>query len=78
VFAHYVLDRLSRFIRIVKWNCADIVMKNMSLDDPVEEIATNEAKFTIDGGSCAPREVPSLWFVMGQTRIGVLEIGNRD
>ncbi len=61
---------------MVKWNGADIVMKDMSFDDTMEELTTNEAKFTIYGGSRAPREVPSLRFIMGETGIGVLEKSN--
>jgi len=62
---HHFLDSLGGFIGVVEWDGADVVVKNVRLDNTVEELATNEAEFTIDGCGCATDVVPGLRGVVG-------------
>lgn len=48
-------------------------MKNVGLNNPVEEGPTNETKFPIDGCRSTTSVSPSRWGVMREGRVGVLE-----
>lgn len=73
MFSHDRLNRLGRLVGVVEGYSADIMMKNVRLDDAVEELATDETKFAVDGCGCAAGERPGLGRVMGKGRIRVLE-----
>jgi hypothetical protein len=53
-------------------------MKDVGLDDAVQEVATDEAKFAVDGGSGAASKVPGVTGVVRKGWIGVLEVGDGD
>lgn len=76
VLAHNLLDGLARFVGVVERDSADVVVQNMCLNDTVEELAANEAKFAVNGGSSTASEVPNLRLVVRESRVGVLKVGN--
>jgi len=61
---------------VVERNCADIVVQDVSLDDSVKQLSTNETKFSIDRGSRSSSVRPALASVVRKRRVGVLEIGD--
>ena len=69
-------DCLGRFIGMVEWNGRDKVMENVGFNDPMEKMAANETKFTVNRCGGATGECPSTGFVMRQRRIGMLKEGN--
>lgn len=73
VLAHNLLDSLGGLISIVEWDCADIVVQDVGLDDAMEELATDETEFAIDGCGCTTNIVPAFSSVVRQSRVGVLE-----
>lgn len=74
--AHDGLDRLAGLVRVVEGNVADVVVQHVGLDDPVEDVAADEAKVTVNGGGRTTGKIPHLGLVVGEGRIGVLEEGN--
>ena len=56
------------------------MVKDMGLDDAMEEPTADEAKLTIDGCSSTTSIGPALWSIVGQGRVGMLEEsdGNYD
>jgi hypothetical protein len=78
VNAHHRLNGLGGLVGIVEGDGADIVVQHVRLDNAVEEVAADEAKLTIDGGSATTDEVPLVSGVMGKRRIGVLQESDGD
>lgn len=78
VTAHDRLDSLGGLVGVVEGDGAHVVMKNMGLDDAVEEVAADEAKLAIDGGGAATDVVPLLSSVVRERRVGVLKEGDGD
>lgn len=76
--AHNRLDRLGRQVGVVEGDGADVVVEDVSLDDAVEEVATDEAEFAVDGGGGAADVVPGRRLVVGEGGVGVLEVGDGD
>jgi hypothetical protein len=75
---HNWLDCLGCFVSMVEGDCADVVVENMSLNDAVEERATNEPKFAIDRCSGTTSVRPCGRCVMRQRGIGVLKKSDGD
>lgn len=50
------------------------VVNNVVLDNAVEDVATNEAKLAVDGGSSALNESPFLGLVVRGLRVSVVEV----
>lgn len=73
VRSHDLLDGLAGLIGVVEGDGADIVVKNMGFNDAMEDVATDEAKVTINGSSSSTGEVPRLGLVVGEGGVGVLE-----
>lgn len=63
---------------MVEWDCADIVVKNMSLDDTVKKLSTNEPKLSIDGCSGSSSVRPAFATVVRKRWVSVLEKGDGD
>lgn len=78
VLAHDGYDSLRSLVGIVERNRGNVVVEDVSLDDAVEKSATNEAKFTIDGGSSSASVSPGIGVVVRQRGIGVLQEGDGD
>lgn len=76
MLAHNFLDGFAGLVRIVEWDSANVVMKNVSLDDAVEKFTADETEFTIDCRCGATCEVPDGSVIMRKTRIGMLEVGD--
>jgi hypothetical protein len=53
VTAHDLLYSFGGFIGVVKGDGADVVVKDVGLDNTVEELAADETEFAVDGGSGA-------------------------
>lgn len=73
---HDWLDGFGSLVGVVKWNGADVVVKNVSLDDTVEKGTADETKFAVDGCGGTTDIVPALTRVVGKGWIGVLEVGD--
>lgn len=73
---HDWLDSFGCLVRMVERNGGNIVMKDVSFNDAVQELTTDEAKFAINSGSSTTNVVPSFGRVMGQRWVGVLKIRN--
>lgn len=64
MLSHDGLDTLGGLVRVVEWNGADVVVKDMSLDDAMEKLSANEAELAIDGGGSASGICPRGGCVM--------------
>lgn len=78
VAAHDGLDGFGGEVGVVEGDGADVVVEHVSLDDAVEEVATDEAEFAVDGGGGAADVVPGAGLVVGEGGVGVLEVGDGD
>lgn len=76
MLTHDWLDGLGCLVGMVERNGADVVVKNVGLDDTVEKSAADEAKFTVDGCCGTTDVVPALTRVMRESWVGVLEVGD--
>ena len=70
---HDRLDCLGSFVGMVERYRGDVVMKDMRLDNTVHQGATDEAEFTVNGGSGASGVAPGLGSVMRKRWISVLK-----
>lgn len=64
MLAHDGFDAFRRFVCVVEWDGADVVVKDMCLNDSVKELSANEAKFAIDGGGSSSSVGPCRWRVV--------------
>lgn len=74
-------DRLNGFtglIRVVEWDGADVVVKDVGLNDTVEESAADETEFTIDCCSGSTNIIPAPGCVVRKSWVGVLEVGDSN
>jgi hypothetical protein len=71
--SHDLLDGLAGLISVVEGDGADIVVKNVGLDDAVEDVATDEAEVTVNCGSSSTGEIPGLRPVVREAGVGVLK-----
>ena len=78
VLAHDRLDSLGGFVGVVEGDGGDVVVQNVSLDDTVEEVTTNEAKFAVNGCGGTTSKVPRAASVVRKRGVGVLEVGDSD
>ena len=78
MFSHNLLDSLGGLVSVVEGDGAHVVVKDVSFDDSMEDVAADEAEFTIDGSSSSASEGPDLRSVVGEGWIGVLEVSNRN
>ena len=76
VTTHNRPNCLGRFIGVVEGDGADVVVEDVGLDDTMQELATDETKFTINRSGCTTSVVPGVRSVVRQAGIGVLEVGN--
>lgn len=76
VLAHDRLDGLGSFVGVVEGDVADVVVKDVGLDDTVEEMAADESHLTVNGSGGATDKVPLLVGVVRKGRVGVLEESN--
>jgi len=58
VLAHDGLDSFRRLLSVVEGDGADKVVKNVSVNDSVEEMATDETELAVNGSSGTSGEVP--------------------
>lgn len=78
MFSHNLLDSLGGLVSVVEGDGAHVVVKDVSFDDSMEDVAADEAKFAINGGSSSASEGPDFRSVVGERWIGVLEVGDRN
>jgi hypothetical protein len=76
--AHYTLDGLRSFIGVVKRYGRDVVVQDVGLDDTVEELAADEAEFTVDCCGGTTGISPGLGSVVWESWVGMLEEGDRN
>jgi len=58
VLAHDGFDCFGGFVGIVEGNGANVMVQNVGFDDTVEQVTTDETKFTIDRCSSTASEGP--------------------
>jgi hypothetical protein len=73
---HNWLDGFGGFICVVERDGADVVVKNVGLDDAVEESAADETKFTINCCSSSTNIVPAFGRVVRKRWVSVLKVGD--
>lgn len=76
VLTHDGLDGLAGLVGVIEGDAADIVVQDVGLNDTVEDVATDEAEVTVDGGSSAAGKVPHLGLVVGEGGVSVLQEGD--
>jgi hypothetical protein len=59
-------------------NVREHVMNNVVLNDAMEDVAANEAKFTIDGRSGTLDESPVVGLVVRSILVGVVKVSDRN
>jgi len=74
VASHDRLDGLGCLISVVEWDCADIVVEDVSFNDAVEKSAADEAKLAINSCGGTTNIVPAFSTVVRKSWVGVLEI----
>lgn len=76
MLTHDLLDGLGSLAGIVEGNPRAVVVQHVGLDDVVENVLTNEAKLSVDGGSGASGKVPLRGLVVGHSWVRVLQERN--
>lgn len=76
VRAHDLLDGLAGLVGVVEGDGADVVVKDVGLNDTVQDVTTNKAEVTVNGGSGSTGEVPHLGLVVRESGVGVLEVSD--
>lgn len=61
---------------MVEWDGADIVMKDMGLNDTVEEVRADGPEVAVNGCRCATSKIPRVVGVVRQRGVGVLQVGD--
>lgn len=54
------------------------MVNDVVLDDAVEDVAADEAEFTINGRKRALDKGPLVGLVVGRILVGVVQVRNRD
>jgi len=78
VLAHDGLDGLGGLVSVVEGNGGDVVVKNVGLNDAVEDLAADETELAVNGSGGTTSEVPGLAGVVREGRVGVLEVSDGD
>ena len=78
VLAHDRLDSLGGFVGVVEGDGGDVVVQDVSLDDAVEEVTTDETEFAVNGCGGTTSKVPRAASVVRERGVGVLEVGDSD
>lgn len=79
VAAHDGLDGVAGLFGVVEGDGADVVVQDVGLNNVVEEVAADETEVAVDGGGGAAGEGPCVVAgVVGEGRVGVLEVGDGD
>lgn len=63
---HDWLDCFSGLVGMVEGNGGHVVMKNMSFNNSMQELAADETKFAIDRSRCTAGEIPRFRFIVRQ------------
>lgn len=74
--AHDWLDGLGGLVGMVEGDGADVVVEDVSFNDTMEELATDETELTVDGCSGTTNVVPALTRIVRKRWVGVLEVSN--
>ncbi len=78
MLTHDRFDGFGRLVGVVKRDRGHVVMQDMGFDNPMQELAADEAEFPVDGSCCAAGEIPSLGLIVRQRRVGMLEERDHD
>lgn len=78
MFTKNLLNSLSTLATVVEGDTGDKVMEHMGLDNVVEDVLANEAKVTVNGSSGTTGKVPLSNVVMGEGRVRVLQVSDKD
>jgi hypothetical protein len=73
---HDWFNGLGRLICVVEWDCADVVVKDVGLNDAVEKSATNETEFSIYSCSGSTNIIPGFSCVVGERGVRMLKVGD--
>ena len=61
---------------MVERNGRNVMMKHVGFDDAVEESAANESEFAVNGCGGSTNVVPAFGGIVGERRVGVLQVGD--
>ena len=78
MFAHNRLNGFRGLVCVIEGNGRNVVVKNVSLDDTVEEGAADETELAVDRRGGTTGEGPLFRLVVRKGRIGMLKIGDCD
>lgn len=78
VTTHNWFDGFGSFVGVIEWDGADVVVKNVGLDDTVEKSAADESEFTIDRSGGTTNVVPALTTVVRKSWVSVLKVGDSN
>lgn len=70
--AHNRLDGFGCNIGVVKWDGRDVVVKNVCLDDTMEQMAADEPKIAVNRSRCPTHEGPCGRVIVGDCGIRML------
>ena len=75
---HHRLDGFSGFVGVVEWDDGYVVVQDVGFDYPVEQGAADESELAVNGGCRSASKTPRFGSVMGDRRIGVLQVRDCD
>lgn len=78
VFTEQWLDGLGGPFGIIEWDATEKVVDDVVIDNFMEKVTTNEAGCAVNGSQCALGVGPCLRSVVGNSGVGVLEVGDGD
>lgn len=78
MLTHDTLDGLGGLVSVVEGDGGDVVVEDVSLNDTVKKLATNETEFAVDSCSGTSGESPGVCVVVGKGGISVLEESDGD
>ena len=76
MFPHDRFDRFGSFISVIKGDGGDVVVEDVHVGDAVHDGVGEEGDVAIDGGGGATGEGPGFGFVVWESGVGVLKVGD--
>lgn len=61
---------------MIDWNLREHVVDDVVFDDTVEDVAADEAKVAVDGGSSSLDESPLVGLVVHSLGMGMVQVGD--
>jgi hypothetical protein len=78
MLAHDFADSFGGLLGVVERNPGRVVVRNVGLNDLVEQVAADEAKVAVNSSRGAAGKIPLARVVVGQGRVGMLQVSDAD